>query len=146
VTTIEAPAFATPRQKLFVARTADWSVVVFDTTEMPGRTNDRTYQPGHHGQWSDQSQSHAKESQEMTAVAHPIVSTHHVIGVLVTTAIAVGLSVALTLAFATTTSSARNSQLGRSDTALCASFANATANSPAAFRLADQISARGSCR
>jgi hypothetical protein len=82
----------------------------------------------------------------MTAVTHPIVSTHHVIGVLISTAIAVGLSVALTLAFTTTNSSARHGQLSRSDTALCASFANATPTSPAAFRLAEQISTQGSCR
>jgi hypothetical protein len=82
----------------------------------------------------------------MTAVTHPIVSTHHVIGVLITAAITVGLSVALTLAFMTTNSSAHSGQLGQSDTALCARLANATPNSPAAFRLAEQISTQGSCR
>jgi hypothetical protein len=33
----------------------------------------------------------------------------------------------------------------RTDTALCNSFANATPSSPAAFRLADQISTQGTC-
>jgi hypothetical protein len=81
----------------------------------------------------------------MTAVTHPIVSTHHVIGVLVTAALAVGLSVVLTLAFVTTNRFAPNAYLGRADTALCNSFANATPSSPAAFRLADQLSTQGSC-
>jgi hypothetical protein len=81
----------------------------------------------------------------MTAVTHPTFSTHHVIGVLITAAIAVGLSVALTLAFVTTSRFAPNGYPGRADTALCNSFANATPGSPAAFRLADQISILGSC-
>jgi hypothetical protein len=81
----------------------------------------------------------------MTAVTHPIVSTHHVIGVLVTATLAIGLSVTLTLAFVTTKPSGPNGFLGRADTKLCNSFANATPNSPAAFRLADQISTRASC-
>jgi hypothetical protein len=82
----------------------------------------------------------------MTAVTHPVVSTHHVIAVLVTAAVAVGLSVALTLAFVTTKNSAHIGQLGQADKALCNSFASATPNSPAAFRVAEQISAQGSCR
>jgi hypothetical protein len=81
----------------------------------------------------------------MTAVAHPIVSAHHVIGVLVTAAVAVGLSVALMLAFVTTNNSAHIGHLGQADTTLCSSFTSATPNSPAAFRLADQISTQGSC-
>jgi hypothetical protein len=82
----------------------------------------------------------------MTAVTHPIISAHHVVGVLVTAAVAVGLSVALTLAFVTTKNSVHLGHLGQADTALCNRFANAASNSPAAFRLADQISAQGSCR
>jgi hypothetical protein len=82
----------------------------------------------------------------MTAVTHPVVSARHVIGVLIITAIAVGVSVALTLAVTTTHGSARNGQVDRSDAALCASLANATPNSPAAFRLAEQTSAQESCR
>jgi hypothetical protein len=81
----------------------------------------------------------------MTAVTHPIVSAHHVIGVLVTAAVAVGVSVALTLAFVTTNGSAPIGHLARANTALCASYASATPNSPAAFRLADQMSTQGSC-
>jgi hypothetical protein len=81
----------------------------------------------------------------MTAVTHPIASTHHVVGVVVTAALAVGLSVSLTLAFVTTKSAAPDGYVGKTDTALCNSLAHATPNSPAAFRLADQISIRGSC-
>jgi hypothetical protein len=42
----------------------------------------------------------------MTAITHAIVSTHHVVGVLVTAALAVGLSVAVTLALVSTQSPA----------------------------------------
>jgi hypothetical protein len=42
----------------------------------------------------------------MTAITHPIVSTHHMVGVLVTAALAVGLSVTLTLALVSTKSPA----------------------------------------
>jgi hypothetical protein len=139
----------------------------------------------------------------MTAITHPIVSTHHVVGVLVTAVFAVGLSVAPTLPSVSTQSPATDgiSQLmaqfpgayayggktgltaqqldpgafltpaqehavitgsgsgatdpsktptspvdqALTDTALRNSFANATPSSPTAFRLADQISTRGTC-
>jgi hypothetical protein len=145
----------------------------------------------------------SKERQGMTALTHPILSIHHVAGVLVTAALAVGLSVAATLAVVSTQSAATDgmSQLmaqfpgayayggktglmaqqldpgafltpaqehavitgsgggatdpsktptspvdhALTDTALCNSFANATPSSPAGFRLADQISTRGTC-
>jgi hypothetical protein len=44
----------------------------------------------------------SKERQGMTAITHPIVSIHHVVGVLVTAALAVGLSVAPTLPLVST--------------------------------------------
>jgi hypothetical protein len=65
--------------------------------------------------------------------------------VLVTAAVAVGVMVALTLVFGTTNGSPHHRHLARADTALCHSVANATPSSPAAFRLAEEISAQGSC-
>jgi hypothetical protein len=81
----------------------------------------------------------------MTAITHPMVSTHHIITVLVTAAVSVGLTVALMFTFATTKASTPVSHLTRADSTLCQDLANATPGSPAAFRLADTISAQGSC-
>ena len=78
----------------------------------------------------------------MTAITHPLVRTHHVITVLVTAAISVGLTVALMLAFTTTTSGTPVGHLSQADPQLCDELAQAT-GSPAAFRLADAIASSG---
>jgi hypothetical protein len=78
----------------------------------------------------------------MTAITHPLVSTHHVITVLLTAAVSVGLTVALMLAFTTTTSGTPAGRLTHADPVLCDQLANAT-GSPAAFRLADAIASSG---
>jgi hypothetical protein len=88
------------------------------------------------------------QTQEGTvlAITHPLVSTHHLITVLVTAAVSAGLTVGLMLAFSTTTSSGPTAaHLSRADSTLCHNFANATPGSPAAFRLADEIAHEGSC-
>ena len=82
----------------------------------------------------------------MTAITHPIVTTQHVVGVLVTAAISVAVAVSLTLALATTQNPVSTRNLGRADAALCTDITNATPGSPAMFRLADEISIEGSCR
>jgi hypothetical protein len=82
----------------------------------------------------------------MTSITHPVVTTHHVVGVLVTVAVSVAVAVTLTLALVTTNTPASGGRLGRADTALCSEFANATPGSAAMFRLADQINTQGSCR
>ena len=78
----------------------------------------------------------------MTAITHPLVSTHHVITVLLTAAVSVGLTVALMLAF-TTKSGTPVGHLTHADPVLCDQLANATPGSPAAFRLADTIASSG---
>jgi hypothetical protein len=78
----------------------------------------------------------------MTAITHPLVSTYHVITVLLTAAVSVGLTVALMLVFTTTTSSTPVRHLTHADPVLCEELANAT-GSPAAFRLADTIASSG---
>jgi len=78
----------------------------------------------------------------MTAITHPLVSTYHVITVLLTAAVSVGLTVALMLAFTTTNSGTRVGHFTHSDPVLCDQLANAT-GSPAAFRLADTIASSG---
>jgi hypothetical protein len=83
--------------------------------------------------------------QTMTAITHPIVTTHHVVGVVITAAISVAVAISLTLALATTKNPVSIRNLGRADAALCNDFTNATAGSPAIFRLADEISTQGSC-
>ena len=81
----------------------------------------------------------------MTAITHPLVSTQHVITVLLTAAVSVGLTVALMLAFTATTSSTPVGRLTHADPLLCDQLAHAT-GSPAAFRLADTIaSSNQSC-
>jgi hypothetical protein len=82
----------------------------------------------------------------MTAITHPVVTTHHVVGVLVTAAVSVALAVTLTLALVTTNNPGSGGRPGRADAALCSEFANATSVSAAMVRLADQISTHGSCR
>ena len=82
----------------------------------------------------------------MTAITHPIVTTHHVVGVVVTAAISVAVAVSLTLALVTTKNPVSARDLGRTDAALCNDVTNATPGSPAMFRLADEISTQGSCR
>jgi hypothetical protein len=77
----------------------------------------------------------------MTAITHPLVSTHHVITVLLTAAVSVGVTVALMLAFTTTKSAVGH--LTQADPVLCDRLANATPGSPAAFRLADTIASSG---
>jgi hypothetical protein len=81
----------------------------------------------------------------MTAITHPVVTTHHVVGVLLTAAISAGLAIVLTLLLVTTKSPAPTGHFGRTDAALCNEFANATPGSSAMFRLADEISSQGSC-
>ena len=88
----------------------------------------------------------------MTAITRPMVSTHHVITVLVTAAVTVGLTVVLMLAFVTTNTSTATtkaatpvSHLARADSPLCKALANATPGSPAAFRLVEETQAQGSC-
>jgi hypothetical protein len=78
----------------------------------------------------------------MTAITHPLVSTHHVITVLLTAAVSVGLTVALMLAFTTTKSGTPVAHLTHADPVLCDQLANAT-GSPAAFRLADTLASSG---
>jgi hypothetical protein len=78
----------------------------------------------------------------MTAITHPLVSTHHVITVLLTAAVSVGLTVALMLAF-TTQSATPVGHLTQADPVRCDQLANATPGSPAAFRLADTITSSG---
>jgi hypothetical protein len=79
----------------------------------------------------------------MTTIAHPIASAHHVITVLVTAAISVGVTVALMLALTTTTSAVPVSDLSHADPVLCRQLAGATPGSAAAFRLADEILSSG---
>jgi hypothetical protein len=79
----------------------------------------------------------------MTAITHPLVSTHHLLTVLATAAVSVGLTVALMLAFTTTKSGTPISQVTRADPILCHQLANATPGSPAAFRLAETITGSG---
>jgi hypothetical protein len=79
----------------------------------------------------------------MTAITHPLVSTHHVITVLLTAAVSVGLTVALMLAFTTTTTATAVGHLTHADPVLCDQLANATPGSPPAFRLADTIASSG---
>jgi hypothetical protein len=82
----------------------------------------------------------------MTSITHPIVTTHHVVGVLATVAVSVAVAVTLTLALVTTNSPAAGGRLRGTDRALCSSFSKATPGSAAMFRLADQINTQGSCR
>jgi len=79
----------------------------------------------------------------MTAITHPLVSTHHVITVLLTAAVSVGLTVALMLAFTTTTTATAVGHLTHADPVLCDHLANASPGSPPAFRLADTIASSG---
>jgi hypothetical protein len=80
------------------------------------------------------------------AITHPLVSTHHLITVLITAAVSVGLTVGFMLAFSTATSiRPPAAPLSRADSTLCHDFANATPGSPGAFRLADEIANEGSC-
>lgn len=81
----------------------------------------------------------------MAAITHPIVSTHHVLTVVVTAVVAIALTVVLMLAFKATNRAAHVSHLTRADSTLCRDFTNATPGSPAAFRLAEAITAQGSC-
>ena len=82
----------------------------------------------------------------MTAITHPLVTTHHLIAVLLTAAASVGLTVGLMLAFTTTTSGTAVRYLSHADPVLCHDLANATPGSPASFRLAETISdSRQSC-
>jgi hypothetical protein len=78
----------------------------------------------------------------MTAITHPLVTTQHVITVLLTAAVSMGLTVALMLAFTTTNSGAPVGHLTHADPVLCDQLADAT-GSPAAFRLADTIASSG---
>jgi len=81
----------------------------------------------------------------MTAITHPVISTHHILTIVVTAVVSVALTVVLMLVFRTTNSPVPTSHLTRADTTLCQEFANATPGSPAAFRLAEAIAAQGSC-
>ena len=79
----------------------------------------------------------------MSAITHPLVSTHHLITVLLTAVVSVGLTVALMFAFTTTSSGTPVGAVTQADPVLCALFANATPGSPAAFRLGDTIASSG---
>jgi len=106
----------------------------------------------------------------MTAIAHrPLARSRGVVTVVITTAIAVGLSVALMLSLTSTGSTSPASQPGatrtptvigsgfastvnsgpdnpsRGTSRLCAEFDKATPGSPAFVRLADSVTAQGSC-
>ena len=82
----------------------------------------------------------------MIATTRPPVATHHLIVVLVTAAVSVGLTIGLMLAFSSATSSRPPAaHLSRADSTLCRNFTNATPGSPAAFRLANEIANEGSC-
>jgi hypothetical protein len=82
----------------------------------------------------------------MTAITHPIVSTHHILTVMVTAVVTAGLTVTLMLALGTTTTAAPVTHLTRAaDPTLCSAFANATPGSPAQFKLAEAVTAQGSC-
>ncbi len=85
----------------------------------------------------------------MTATTHPMTSPHHFVLTLVSAAVAVGLTIALMLAFtAREGGNARHPGVEASRTAsatLCMEFANASPGSPAALRLADAITAQGGC-
>jgi hypothetical protein len=100
--------------------------------------------------------------------AHPIVSTHHIVAARVTAAVSAGLTLAVVLPLTIGGNSAPVSRPAVASapmptgpgfvgtvnsgpdnpsrlSALCTEFENATPGSPAAFRLAETITAQGSC-
>jgi hypothetical protein len=105
----------------------------------------------------------------MTTTAHPMTSAHRLVIALIAAALSVGLVVTLVLALTTVGSSSSVSHpaaIGtpavvesglvgtvnsgpdnpsRGSSRLCTLFAHATPGSPAYFRLADTITAEGSC-
>ena len=106
----------------------------------------------------------------MTTTAHPVTSAHRLVIALIAAAVSVGLIVALVLALTTAGSSSpvsRPAAVGSPavvesglvgtvnsgpdnpsrgwGSGLCTLFAHATPGSPAYFRLADTITAEGSC-
>jgi hypothetical protein len=81
----------------------------------------------------------------MTAITHPITSTHHVVTAVVAATVSVGLTVALMLTFATAKASTTTSRATHADPILCQHFYNATPGSPAQFRLGESIAAQGVC-
>lgn len=81
----------------------------------------------------------------MTAITHPLTAKHHVVGVVVTAVVTAGLSIGLTLGLSTSGTSQPSVQFSSAGQTLCQQLARTTPGSPAAFRLADAISTRGSC-
>ncbi|HEX6393491.1 MAG TPA: hypothetical protein VFZ97_08620 [Acidimicrobiales bacterium] len=79
----------------------------------------------------------------MTSILRPVVSVYRLAATTFMAAIIISITLAVLLNFETPNATASRS--GHADPTLCAAFANATAGSPASFRLADEISAHGGC-
>ena len=71
-------------------------------------------------------------------------SIRHLVTHISAASLSAALAVALTLQISAAVRGSSDST-AQENTALCIAFANATATSPAAFRLADQLSSRHGC-